>query len=163
METVSVIPKNPAPANLAELRNLSCTPLFSKVLESFIFDRLKDKIKLSNKQYGGVKGVSTEHFLIDSWNTILTAIEEKDTAANHISVDFSKAFNRMNHFHCLEALTDLGADEDAVDWVACFLYGRTMSVKISDTLSKSRTVPGGSPQGSILGIFFILCDDGLLL
>ena len=40
METVNIIPKNNAPANMGELRNLSCTPLFSKVLESFILSCL---------------------------------------------------------------------------------------------------------------------------
>ena len=80
-------------------------------------------------------------------------MEGKDKAANLISVDFAKAFNRMNHFKCLEALSDLGAGEETIDWVACFLHGRTMSVKIGDILSHARSAPGGSPQGSILGNF----------
>ena len=133
-ETVSIIPKNNTPSDLSELRNLSCTPLYSKVLESFVLDKLKSEVKLSDQQYGGVKGSSTEHFLIDSWNEILSTIEKKDRAANLISIDFSKAFNRMNHYRCLEALTDLGAEEDTVDYVACFLHRRTMSVKVGGIL-----------------------------
>ena len=39
-ETVHLIPKNSAPDGLKQLRNLSCTPLFSKVLESFILNSL---------------------------------------------------------------------------------------------------------------------------
>ena len=152
-ETVSAIPKNPAPSGLSELRNLSCTPLYSKVLESFILEKLKEETSLSPRQYGGIKGSSTEHFLTDTWNDILTSLEEKDVVANLISVDFSKAFNRMNHFKCLEALEKLGASSRTVSWVACFLYNRTMSVKIGSTLSSPRTAPGGSPQGSILGNF----------
>ena len=100
-----------------------------------------------------MKGSSTEHFLIESWNAILTTLEEKDMAANLMSVDFSKAFNRMDHFCCLTALSDMGAQEETIDWVASFLHNRTMSVKIGTTMSKPRTVPGGSPQGSILGNF----------
>ena len=57
-ETVHVIPKNTAPSSLSELRNLSCTPLFSKVLESFVLDKLKQEVKLSKRQYGGVKEVA---------------------------------------------------------------------------------------------------------
>ena len=37
-ETVHVIPKNSAPTGLSELRNLSCMPLFSKLMESFVLD-----------------------------------------------------------------------------------------------------------------------------
>ena len=152
-ETVTAIPKNTCPAQLSELRNLSCTPLFSKVLESFVLTRLKKNISLSRNQYGGIKGCSTEHFLLETWDQIIKALEDGDTAANLVSVDFEKAFNRMCHYKCLEAITDLGADEVAVDWVASFLYGRTMSVRVGSSYSTPRPVHGGSPQGSILGIF----------
>ena len=46
-ETVHLIPKTAAPDSLKQLRNLSCTPLFSKVLESFILKSLKETTKLS--------------------------------------------------------------------------------------------------------------------
>ena len=103
METVTVIPKNSAPSQLSELRNLSCTPLFSKVLESFLLSRLKDEIKLSVNQYGGIKGCSTDHFLIDTWNTILNSLDDGVSAANLISVDFKKAFilNVWRHYQIL--------------------------------------------------------------
>ena len=42
-ETVTLIPKNSNPDGLKQLRNLSCTPLFSKVLEGFILKSLKKK------------------------------------------------------------------------------------------------------------------------
>ena len=71
----------------------------------------------------------------------------------------------MHHYRCLESLVDLGADIQTVDWVASFLYGRTMSVKIGDTFSAPRSAPGGSPQGSILGNFLFCattdCFTGL--
>ena len=152
-ETVHLIPKNNSPAGLAELRNLSCTPLFSKILESFVLDRLKEQVKLSDKQFGGIKGCSTNHFLIKTWDDILSSLEEPDSAVSLISIDFEKAFNRLDHTRCLEALVDLGADMTVVDWVAAFLHGRQMSVKVNKARSAPRTVPGGSPQGSILGNF----------
>ena len=168
-ETVNVIPKNSAPSGLQELRNLSCTPLFSKILESFILDRLKKEVVLSPKQYGGIKGSSTDHFLTDTWDRILTTLEDPNKAVNLISVDFSKAFNRMDHYECLGSLAELGASQESTDWVVAFLFGRTMSVKIGNAMSTPREVPGGSPQGSILGNFlfcattnkFTTITDGL--
>ena len=59
----------------------------------------------------------------------------------------------MCHFKCLEALAVLGASDSSIDWVATFLYGRTMSVKVGKDYSVPKHVPGGSPQGSILGNF----------
>ena len=57
-ETVTIIPKNNSQSELGELRNLSCTPLYSKVLESFVLDRLKKEVKLSSQQYGGSKALA---------------------------------------------------------------------------------------------------------
>ena len=103
METVTVIPKNSAPSTLSELRNLSCTPLFSKVLEYFVLENLKSKIKLSESQFRGIKGLSTDHFLVSSWQKILNHLEDPDAAVNVLSIDFEKAFNRMDHKECLNA------------------------------------------------------------
>ena len=95
LETVSVIPKTSAPSELGQLRNLSCTPLFSKLLESFVLDALKRETKLSAEQYGGQKGTSTDHFLIGTWQNILETLEDQRAAASLLSIDFEKAFNRI--------------------------------------------------------------------
>ena len=155
METVHIIPKNNSPSNMGELRNLSCTPLFSKILESFILTKLKDEVKLSKKQYGGVKGSGTNHFLLETWDKILTSIDEPDCAANLVSIDCQKAFNSMDHTKCLEAIADLGAEDHTIDCVASFLYKRRMRVKVGESFSEPKIVPGGSPQGSILGLSLI--------
>ena len=84
-ETVSLIPKNNSPTGPSELRNLSCTPLFSKVLESLVLDKLKEETSLSRQQYGGIRGCSTEHFLLDTWNNVIEALED-GSAANLVSI-----------------------------------------------------------------------------
>ena len=152
-ETVHLIPKTNAPDSLKQLRNLSCTPLFSKVLESFLLSSLKSSTKLSRNQFGGQKGLGVDHFLVQTWNSILTALEDNRASVQLMSIDFEKAFNRMDHDSCLVALHQLGAKDEDIELVACFLRNRTMQVKIGDTYSAPRTVPGGSPQGSILGNF----------
>ena len=152
-ETVHLIPKTSAPDCLKQLRNLSCTPLFSKVLESFILSSLKEDVKLSPNQFGGQKGCGVDHFLVESWNSILSSLEDNRASVHLMSIDFEKAFNRMDHDSCLAALKKLNAKEEDIELVACFLHNRTMKVKIGDILSTPRSVPGGSPQGSILGNF----------
>ena len=150
-ETVYLIPKKTSPMKLAELRNISCTPLFSKVLETFLLDKLKEETSLSNNQYGGTKGCGPNHFLIDAWNDILTNLEDPRAAVNLLSVDFEKAFNRLDHHACLRSLLAAGATPSTVELISAFLYNRTMQVKIGQCLSTKRFVPRGSPQGSILG------------
>ena len=161
-ETVHLIPKTSAPSELSQLRNLSCTPLFSKVLESFILRRLKEEISLSPAQYGGLKGCSVDHFLIDTWQEILSNLEDPDAACSLMSIDFEKAFNRMSHQACIQTLEAKGVSPATTAMVHCFLFERTMSVKIGDSFSCPRKVPGGSPQGSILGNFlFCITTDSL--
>ena len=46
-------------------------------------------------QYGGVKGCGTDHFLIDTWENILQELEDNRASVNLMSLDYSKAFNRM--------------------------------------------------------------------
>ena len=62
-ETVIIIPKTSNPEGLSECRNLSCTPLLSKVLESFILKRLKEETRFSQSQYGDSRDVES----ITSW------------------------------------------------------------------------------------------------
>ena len=54
-ETVVIIPKKASPDNLGQCRNLSFTPLFSKTLEKFVFEKLASQAKLSTRQYGGIR------------------------------------------------------------------------------------------------------------
>lgn len=152
-EKVTIIPKNSCPSDLSELRNLSCTPLYSKLLESFVLDELKSKVRLSGSQYGGIKGCGVDHFLVETWNTLLSQLEDHRAASNLVSIDFEKAFNRMDHSACIAALRKKGASAGAIGMVSAFLSNRTMSVRIGEHFSIPRSVPGGSPQGSILANF----------
>ena len=96
-ETVTVISKCPRPSSLGELRNLSRTPLFSKLMESFILQDLKKEIKLHPRQFGGIKGAGVDHFLIKTWIEILCSLEEGRAAVTLASIDFEKAFNWVCH------------------------------------------------------------------
>ena len=161
-ETVVVIPKTKIPDSLSQCRNLSCTPLFSKVLERIIFKRLTAEAPLSERQYGGIKKCGVDHFLVDSWNTILTDLDEHGSASNIVSLDFEKAFNRLDHSACIAALEAKGVSQTTLTLVSSFLEDRTMQVRINDTMSVPRAVHGGSPQGSILGsLLFTLTTDDL--
>ena len=69
-----------------------------------------------------------------------------------MSLDFSKAFNRLDHAHVLRSYTRLGASTQVISLFASFLSGRTMRVKVADALSSPRNVNGGAPQGSCAGV-----------
>ena len=89
-EFVTVIPKKPSPATLGDLRNISCTLLASKVFETFVLDNIKAEVKLRTNQYGGVKGLSTDSFLVQMWQETLENLEDYRAGTIIISVDILK-------------------------------------------------------------------------
>ena len=152
-EFVTPIPKKSLPTSLNDLRNISCTALFSKVYESFVLGWLGEQIGMRANQMGGMRGAGTEHYLVQLYQLILEALEDSRAASVITSIDYSKAFNRLDFLRCLEALATKGASSELISIVGSFLTSRTMAVKVGQALSKPRIVLGGVPQGSILGVF----------
>ena len=71
-------------------------------------------------------------------------------------VDFEKAFNRQNHNKLLAKLHDMGAPGWLLAIIKGFLEDRTLVVNYKGEKSGSKIMPGGSPQGTILGLFLFL-------
>ena len=97
-----------------------------------------------------------------TWDEILTGLEDGRACVALTSIDFEKAFNRMEHGACLRALREHGASNMSMKFVRSFLEKRRMTVRIGDEYSSFRQVAGGSPQGSILGNYlFCMTTDRL--
>ena len=162
-EYQTVIPKKPHPESFDELRNLCCTNFLSKILETFVLESISSEIDMSDLQYGGVKGCGTDNFLIEVWNNVLEAVEENGKAVALMSVDFSKAFNRLDHNKCIEKLYEKNGSNQTLGMIAAFLNEREMLVRDGLCLSKRHPVMGGSPQGTKLGnVLFCLAIDDII-
>ena len=142
LETVTVIPKCPDPDNLGETRNISCTPVFSKIMEYFLLERLKEETSINTNQFGGLPGSSIDHYLAATWTDIMSALDQDDGVANLLSIDFAKAFNTMSHQACLAALSDKEASPHCIRMTAAFLSDRQMVFKAGTTLSEARHLKG---------------------
>lgn len=151
-ETTVIIPKVPTPDTLADCRNISCTPFLSKVLESILLEDLRSEIPPDEAQYGGIKASSVDHLLVDLMDKVLEPLETGRPSLV-IGIDFEKAFNRLDHAHCLSELGRLGASKPSLALTRSFLTGRSMRVRVGNKLSTSKPLSGGSPQGSILGCY----------
>ena len=157
VETVTPIPKKPHPVSPDDTRNISCTRLFSKVYESFVLSWLTGTCDLRPNQYGGVKGCGTEHFLVELWQNVLQGLDDSRAGVMLSSIDYSKAFNRLDFSRCLKALKAKGVGQELINIIASFLTDRQMTVKVGMTRSKLRKILGGVPQGSLLGVFLFNC------
>ena len=152
VEYVTPIPKKAHPETPDDLRNISCTQMLSKTYESFVLEWLNSQVSLRTNQYGGTKGSGTEHYLVELWQKVLENLEDPRAGVLLTSIDYSKAFNRLNFDSCLQALKDKGACQQLIKIVASFLTDRTMRVKIGSALSDPKPIMGGVPQGSRLGV-----------
>lgn len=86
-EYLTVIPKLPNPADLSECRNISCTSLFSKILEGEVLFQLRGELRPDPCQFGGMPKCGAEHLLVELWEQILDALESGSDAALLLGVD----------------------------------------------------------------------------
>ena len=147
-----------------DLRIISLTPFFSKVMEKFVVNWLMTFIggKLDPKQFGGLKGNSISHYMIELVNFILYNQDyDLPIAVLVCSVDFAKAFNRQNHNLLIIKLSDMGVPGWLLNLVMGFLSERSMVVKYKGTTTERKSLPGGGPQGTLLGLllFLVLIND----
>ena len=151
--------KTTNPLNEDQIRIISLTNFYSKVFERFVIGWLMEYLRehIDWWQYGGEKGSSVSHYLIDFINFISYNQDIKNIhAVLAVAVDFAKAFNRQNHNILVELLSDLGVPGWLLQIVIGFLQNREMEVNFKGEHSRRKQLPGGGPQGTLLGMFLFL-------
>ena len=69
---------------------------------------------------------------------------------------FLLAFNRINHNLLITKLSDMGCPGWLLRIVMAFLSNRRMIVRYKGKQSGIKSLPGGGPQGTLLGLFLFL-------
>ena len=111
-----------------------------QVYELFILTESRKYVHLSNNQFGGEPGVSSTHFLCTVWNQVTEHLEDNRAGVTLAAVNYSKAFNRLEHLPCLQALARLGMPTELLQILGSFLHGRRMTVRVRSSNSKPRLV-----------------------
>ena len=101
-------------------------------------------------QFGFRKGYSTEQAILEITDSLKKAMDKKLVTCG-LFLDFSKAFDTVNHDILLSKLYSYGIRDNPLRWFESYLYNRNQVVKNGDTISSSQTIICGTPQGSTLG------------
>ena len=157
-EQVTVIPKSRHSERPSECRNISCTNFLSKIYESFVLMWARGEVMPKSNQYGGEPGCGTTHLLVQAMDNIPRALEDNRSAVVLTSVDFSKAFNRLEHGSCLQAFAKKGLSTQIIKLLAGFMCGRTMTVKVGAKRSVPRPVNAGAPRGLFLAATSLMSE-----
>lgn len=134
----------------------------SKIAEKVVCQQLTDFLNLNNvlpqKQSCFRAGRSTSTALLDIVDDILSR-EDLEEGSILVLLDFTRAFNTINHNLLLSKLSYYGFDYDALKWFFSYLGCRSQRVEVvnnsriksfSKTVSLNRVVPQGSILGPIL-------------
>ena len=158
------IPKISVPLNESDFRPISILNMLSKIIEKFANKQI---IKYLNKHalLDPNQSAYKEHFgtmtaLLKITDDLMDAIDYSEISLL-VLLDFSKAFDTVNHRILIEKLNILGFDRNSREWILSYLSDRSQRVKIGNNVSNWAGMENGVPQGSILGplLFTILISD----
>ena len=149
-------------------RPISVLSMLSKIFEIHINNCLKEHIFSNNYISTSQSGFRKGHSCTQAVHKILNDVTEHkkfDRCVVGLFLDFSKAFDCVNHDILLSKLESFNVKGLSLQIIASFLRGRHQFVSLNGMLSQTLPIKVGVPQGSVLAptLFQIFIDDILRL
>ena len=149
---------------LSHYRPISVLPVFSKLLERIMYNRVYSHLinhqLLYERQFGFQKNCSAEYAILQLTKEIYESFDENKFTLG-VFIDLSKAFDTVNHKILLKKLTYFGIKGVYLDWFKSYLRNRKQFISYNDKSSSILDITCGVPQGSILGplLFLLYVND----
>ena len=135
-------------------RPISLTCIASKLIEHIIVSNIMsfydENNLLSQYQHGFRSKHSCETQIISFTQEVHDNLEQGQQT-DVIVMDFSKAFDKVDHHKLISKLYRLGINDGVIAWIQSFLCSRSQRVVVEGRESDSLPVLSGVPQGSVLG------------
>ena len=121
--------------NVSNYRPVSILPVFSKVLERImcnrVYNHLDSKGILYERQFGFQRNNTTEDAILQLTRDI-TGFFKKGEYTLGVFIDPSKVFNTADHQILIKKLQYCGIDYTAVEWFKCYLSNRKQYISSQD-------------------------------
>ena len=154
IQTIVPIHKKGSKTNPENFRPIATTPNPIKIFERVLRKKLSNYLELNNylseNQHGFRSNRSCSTQLIHHTNSVFNSLNQ-GSEVDTIYVDYSKAFDKVDHSVLLKKLKLFHIGNNYIKWFECFLRGRTQKVVVNNSLSYETAVQSGVPQGSVLG------------
>ena len=144
----------------SQTRLISCTNKMNIVLEKQVVKWLMEYVEhqLDPDQFGGMKGNSISHYMIELTNFILYNQDLKDPQSIIAAfLDFRQGFNRCQHSIFIDILAN---DYSVPGWLlrilVGYLTGRHLKVRYKGEVGEEKDIFGGGAQGAPLGMWIFL-------
>lgn len=162
---VCPLPKVPSPKTISDLRPISLLPVMSKILERVAYLQLSNHLIsnniLASEQSGFRKDHSTTTALLNLTDNIIRALDKK-LSVLLVALDYSKAFDLIDHDLLLAKLKYYGCDDTVLSFFKTYLWKRNQRVNVGGNYSSAKNIISGVPQGSVLGpLLFITYTSDL--
>lgn len=148
------LPKVNKPEQFSELRPISILPTICKITEKILEIQLRQFLHINNilppYQSGFRAGYSCTTTLLDVVDEVCRAVDQGKLLLL-VLLDFSRAFDTINHDILDAILFNIGLSEHACKLFSEILRGRCQRVLVDGVLSSTRLISSGVPQGSVLG------------
>ena len=160
---ITPIPKVAKPQTVNELRPISVTSILSRLTERLIVRHylipafppgyLDDQFAFRPTGSTTAALAYTLHYV--------TRFLEDNKFVRVLLIDYSKAFDSVNHEILLNKLTALPLPQFVINWIANYLTGRTQAVCSQRQMSKVLHISQSIVQGSGLGpyLYLIMASD----
>ena len=148
-----------------DLRPISLTSTLSKVAEGFVVDKELKPVMLECmgfNQVGFIPNSCTIFILISMLHHWLEATDETGSHVRAALLEYTKAFDLVDHNLLVTQLYSLGVKPTVVNWVRDFLCERSQHVKLGSVcFSEFTPVPTRIPQGTCIGpwLFLVMIND----
>ena len=150
--------------DMTNYRPISILSCISKIAEKVLCNQIREHLEnndlLTVKQYGFRPMKNTSLAINDFLEQIYRRLDQSlETQA--IFLDFSKAFDTINHDILLGKLRFYNFNDSAIKLIKSYLTNRKQFVKIESQESTLKSISLGVPQGSVLGplLFLIYIND----
>ena len=113
---------------------------------------------LSDLQHGFRAKHSCEAQLTITTQDLASALN-RHRQVDMVVLDFSKAFDKVQHQRLLHKLRYYGVTDSALVWIGSFLSGQSQQVVVDGAMSSQCPVLSGVPQGTVLGLCSSSCSS----